>query len=133
MLIPATVIELDKSDAALGQPPRQQAVRGIRPRLFGVRAVQLKNMLRLLGQVHQFRNRGLHAVSHLILGHARIDLRVAILFRQDAIELGNAVQHAPARAGRDSRRVRKIEHRIPTRKELHSLVFGRQKAAAPQA
>ena len=49
----------------------------------------------------------------------------AIMLGSQAIQLGDAVQHAPSRGGADSRRVGEIEHRVAAGMELHSLVLGR--------
>ncbi len=77
VLIPAAMVQLDEAHAALGQAPGQQTIRRIRARLARVRAVQIKNVFRLAGSVHQLRHRGLHAVRHLRLLNARQDFRIA--------------------------------------------------------
>ena len=64
------------------------------------------------------------------IGRRAFQFPVPVLFHQQAIQLGNAVQHAPPGGGADSRRVGEIEHRVATGMELHPLVFGRQKAIA---
>jgi hypothetical protein len=49
MLIPAAMIELNETDIAFGQPPRQQAIGGIASGAARVRAVHLKGRIRLFG------------------------------------------------------------------------------------
>ena len=58
--------KLNEAHAALGQPPRQQAIRRERAGLARVRAVQLKGARRLLRQIRQFRHRVciLYAISY---------------------------------------------------------------------
>ena len=78
VLIPAAMIELDEAHVALGEPPRQQAVGGVRARLARLRAVHLEDRVGLLRQIHQVRHGRLHPVRHLVLRDARFDLRIAV-------------------------------------------------------
>ena len=87
VLVPAAMIELDEAHAALGQPPRQQAIGGEGAGLAGVRAVQFEGAVRLLGQIGQLRHGGLHAVSHLILRDAGGDLGIAEVFQLALVQL----------------------------------------------
>ena len=75
MMVPIAVIELDEPHAAFGQPARQQAVGGERP-VTGLRAVHVENLLRLLAHVHKVRDAALHLERHLVLRHARQNLRI---------------------------------------------------------
>ena len=133
MLVPAPVEELHESHVPLGEPARQDAVRGVRARLSRIRTVALEHMVRLLGQIHQFRNRGLHAIGHFVLGDARLDLRIPELLRPHAVDLRHRVEHAASRGRIDSLRVRQIQHRVAARAKLDALVPRRQEAGAPQA
>ena len=81
MLIPAAMKQLNEAHAALGQSARQNAVCGKRARLARVRAVALQNCLRLRRQIRQLGNRRLHAISHLVLRHAREDFGITEQFR----------------------------------------------------
>ena len=75
VMVPVAVVELDEAHAALGQPPRQQAVRGERA-VARLRAVHLQHVLRLLAHVHQVGHAGLHLERHLVLRDARQDLGI---------------------------------------------------------
>ena len=75
VVVPVAVIELDEAHAALGQPPGQQAVGG-EGAVAALGAVQVEDLLRLVGEVHQVRHAGLHAEGHLVLRDARGDLRI---------------------------------------------------------
>ena len=77
VLIPALVIELDERDAALGEPARQQTVGGERARRPRVRAVERQRLLRFVREVHHAGHAGLHAIRHLVLRDARVDLGIA--------------------------------------------------------
>ena len=74
-----------------------------------------QDVLRLVGQVGQLRHRGLHAVGHLVLGDARVDLRVAERLGRQLVQLADAVEHAAARRGVDARRVGQVQHRVVAR------------------
>ena len=58
MVVPAAVIELDKANPTLGKAARDKAVRG-EGSVSRLGAVEVKNMLRLLGHVDQIWNRSL--------------------------------------------------------------------------
>src|SRR5437899_7945692 len=65
------MIELNEAHAALGKPPREEAIGRIRPRLPRIRPVQLKRGLRFFGKIHQIGYRGLHAIRHFEFRHSR--------------------------------------------------------------
>ena len=77
VMIPAAMIELNEADAALGQPPREQAVGGKRAGLARLRPVHLEDRVGLLREIRQLGHRRLHPVRHLVLRDARLDLRIA--------------------------------------------------------
>ena len=69
VVVPALVKELDETDIPFRKTPRQQAVRGVGPGLPRVWSVELEHFVRFVGQVRHLRNRGLHAIGHLMLRH----------------------------------------------------------------
>ena len=75
-MVPVAVIELDEPHAPLGQPAGQQAVGGERA-VGAWRAVQVEHVLRLIGDIDQLGDAGLHLERQLVLGDARGDFRVA--------------------------------------------------------
>ena len=77
VMVPASLEDLDKAHVPLRQPPGQQAIRGDRPRNVHVGTVHVENMLRLVRHVGQLGDRRLHAIGHLVLRDARVDLRIA--------------------------------------------------------
>src|SRR6202041_3370214 len=87
VVIPIAMKELYGTDAALGQPPRQQAIGGEGSRLAGVLSVKLKGAGRLLRKVRQLGHRRLHAERHLVLRDARRDLRIAKFIEPYAVQL----------------------------------------------
>ena len=48
VLVPALMVKLDEPYAALGQPPGEETIGGIRARLAAVRAVKFKHARRFL-------------------------------------------------------------------------------------
>ena len=133
VLIPASVIELDEAHAALGQPTRQQAVGGVRPGFPRVGSIELESMLWLARQIHQGRDRGLHAIGHLVLGDPRGDLRIAKRFGAQAVDFLHGVEDVPAIAPVDSRRISQVEHGIAPGAEPDALISRGQETAAPEA
>ena len=134
VLVPAAVHELDEADAALGHATGQQAVSSeaaIVPVI--VDTVHVKDVFRLLGEVGQLRHRSLHAEGHLILGDARVDLRIGEGLCRQFVQLFHTVEHAPATPRVDAGRIREVEHRVAAGMEADTLVLRRYEAAAPQA
>lgn len=132
VLIPALVVQLDESHVALGEPPRQQAVGRIAARCLDLGTVHVEDALRLVRKVHDLRHRRLHAVRHLVLGDARVDLGIEhtrVLF---LLELPERVEHVTARIGAQAVGVAEVEHRVLAAAELHALVLRGQEAAPPE-
>src|SRR5262245_55726123 len=50
VLVPAAMVELNESNVALGEPPREQAIRRIGSGLAGIRTVKLKDVIGLFRQ-----------------------------------------------------------------------------------
>ena len=88
VLVPDFVEQLHEAHAALDQSPGQQAIVGER-RLARLGAVHVENVLRLLGEVHQLRGAGLHAIGHLERVDARGDFGIADHVETLAVELGS--------------------------------------------
>ena len=132
VLIPAAMKELDEADTPLGHPPRQQAVVCVRARHFGVRAIKLKCARRLIGKIHNFGCRGLHAEGHLVLRDSSLDFGIAAPPKLDAIQGSKVVQHGAAVLPADTGSVIQIENRVPAASELHALMARSQEAAAPE-
>ena len=61
--MPAAAVDLDEADAALHQPPRQQALAPELLRALVVQAVQCFGLFRLLADVHDFGRVRLHPVA----------------------------------------------------------------------
>ena len=123
MLIPALVIELDEAHVALGEAPGQQAVGGVGPRLARLLTVELEDAVGLGLQVHRVRHRRLHAIGHLVLGDARVDLGIHDLRVLALLERPQRVEHPPAAGPIDAGGIVQEEHRILAAAELHALVL----------
>ncbi len=85
----------------------------------------------LTREIGQLRHAGLHAIGHLVLGDARLDLGIGDLVVVQAIEGAEVVELATADRIADAGRVRQIEHRVAIGAQLDSLVARRQKSGAP--
>ena len=75
VVIPAPVKQLDKPHSAFGQAAGQQAVGGEGSGLFGVRAVEVEDVVGFVAEVGDFRYAGLHPVGHFALGDVKVDFR----------------------------------------------------------
>ena len=87
VLVPAAHVELDEAHAALGEPPREQAVRREGAGRLHLRPVERERLLVLVGEVRQLGHGHLHAVRHLVLRDARLRLRIAQLFILHLVQL----------------------------------------------
>jgi len=116
--VPPDMEKLDEPHVPLGQTARHQAVAGVASGSVDIRAVHIEDMRRLFGDVGQIRHGRLHAVGHLVLGDAGVDLRVADLRVFQRIQLFQIVQQAAPDRGGDSGRVGEIEHRIAAARNL---------------
>ena len=133
VLVPARVHQLHEADAALGEPPRDQAVVREGSRHERVGAVHLDDRLRLVREIKEIRHARLHAERHLVLRDARLDRGILgdALVVARAVERGKVVEQIAARCTRGSRRIRKIRHGIGARPEAHALQSARQEAVRP--
>ena len=71
----AAGIQFDETDAALHQPPRQQAVGAELRRDLVIHAVEFARGLRFLGEVHRFGRRRLHPVRQFVGVAAALPVR----------------------------------------------------------
>ena len=133
-MVPVAMVELDEAHAALGQPPRQQAVVGERAGLARVRAVEVETCSRLL------RDRSVSSGTDDCIRNAISYCAMRVAISGIAVVRRASRWLICASASRYTRRfcavkpggVREIQHRIADRAELHALIARRQKAAAPQ-
>jgi hypothetical protein len=130
--VPAAVIELHETDAALHQPPREQAVVAER-HLTRFGAIHLVSRRRLAGDVGQFRDARLHPVRHLVGRDARGGFRVADALALERVERADEIERLAPGLCVDPTRVARKQHGLALGAELHALVHRGQKAAAPAA
>ena len=79
-------------------------------------------MLRLIVDLCQLGNRGLHPEGHLLLSDRRSDLGVADLALVLAIQTSDGVEHATSDVSVDAIRIGEEEHRIAGGLKGRSLV-----------
>ena len=135
VLVPAVVIELDEAHAALGQPPRQQAVGARRcPACVTSAPYSVEGRLRLAGDVHHARarwsasGRPSRTARCARRSRGRRPLRAAC-----CLQVARGRRACARRlSGVDAGGIVEVEHRVAAAAELHALVLRRQEAAAPQ-
>src|SRR5712691_1933319 len=123
-MVPVAMEELDETDSAFRQAPRQQAIRSEAARLFRIFAVKLEGARRFLGNIGQLGNRSLHAECHLILRDSCRDFGIAKFVKTDLVQLVQLVQEDAPVFAEKARRVGKIEDRVAYRTELDALIAG---------
>ena len=84
-------------------------------------AIQVKNMIRLVTEIGQFRHAHLHAVRHLVLGNARGDFRITDFEKLHLVELGQVVKQAAPDLATDALRVGQVQHRLAGCSKLDPL------------
>ena len=77
VMVPALVVELDEAHAALGQPAGEQAVGGEGAGLAAPRGRRGRGRSSGSSRIGDLGHARLHAVGHLVLGDAGVDLGVA--------------------------------------------------------
>ena len=90
VVIPVAVIELDKTDAPLGEPPGEEAVGGERS-VASLRAVELERLGCLIGEIEEPRHARLHPEGELVLREPGGDLRIVDDLVAEAVELRDRV------------------------------------------
>ena len=131
MLVPTAVEELHKSDVAFGQAPRQKTIVSVGAWLASGIPVEFESALRLVRKIDDFRSGGLHAEGHLILGDARLDLRVAEAGKRISVESRKIVEHLAPRGAVEPIGIFEIEQRIPAAAHQYALMVRRKKTTAP--
>ena len=90
VVIPVAVIELDETDAPLGEPPGEEAVGGERS-VASLRAVELERLGCLIGEIEEPRHARLHPEGELVLREPGGDLRIVDDLVVEAVELRDRV------------------------------------------
>ena len=133
VLVPAHVKELDEADVALGEASGHEAVVSVGSARLDVGSIHIENVLRFVGNVGEFGDRGLHAVSELVAFDAGGDLGVGEFVELLFIEFGEVVEHFAACFSAETFRVREIEDGVAGAHELYSGVLGGEEAGGPEA
>ena len=104
VMVPSSVIELNKTNTAFHQTSRQQTIVG-KGSLARLSAIHLVNVFRLFGNLHQFGNARLHTIGHFIGSNARRYFRICKLNGAHLIEISQGIQRLPSGLNTDSVRV----------------------------
>lgn len=129
VLVPGFVEELHKADSAFQQSTSEQTI--IRERLSRSGTIKIKSLLALVGEIHQLWCARLHPIGHFKGVDARGNFRIADRIQPQLVERVNRVERISLRLRIDAHGVREIQHWIARTAERHTLIHGRQKAAAP--
>ena len=130
VMIPSAMVQLNEARASLGQAPGEQTISGERS-VHPLDAVCIEHVLRLAGKIHQLRYARLHAKRQLVLGDARVDLRVGDPLVAQAIEFAERLDEAALLFAVHSGRGPDIVHRVALGEKLNTLVTARQKTGTP--
>ncbi len=90
VVVPATMIELNKADAPLGKSAGKQAVARERS-VTRDRAVHFQRLLGFIFDIHEVGDRRLHSKRQFMLGDSGVDLRIVGGLGAKAIEISNGV------------------------------------------
>ena len=90
VMIPIAMIQLNKSNAALSQTARQQAI-GCKAAVAPAGSIHVQHVLRLVGNIHQIGNAGLHSKGHLVLADPRGDFGIVRFASLDLIQSSDSV------------------------------------------
>ncbi len=130
MVVPATVIQVNKSGTPFGQSPCQQAVIRITART-GFSTIHLQCLPGFPGKIHQFGDRGLHLEGHFIGGNSSVDFRIGDTFISIAIQFLDSFNQLFLLGIADAFRILEVVYWIAGRVELDALVATGKKPCAP--
>jgi hypothetical protein len=124
------MIELDEPDTSFGQPPSQQAI-GSERTVATLAAVQLENVLRLLADVHQFRDAGLHAEREFVLADSRGDFGIIEFLLRQAVQSLDGVDDVALPLTGDALGIADVQHGVAGPPKFDSLKLAGQEAGMP--
>ena len=104
VVIPIAVEQLDEANVPFGQPPGQEAIVGERG-FARLRAIHFQDFIGFLGDVHQFGDAGLHAISHFVSLDPGRDFRIADRVKLNLVQLPDAIEQLPPGRLADARRI----------------------------
>ena len=128
-MVPSLIKKLDETNVALHQSPRQQAV--IREGcLAGLGAIHLVDGLRLIGDIHQLGNAGLHPVGHFILTDSCSDFGISHVSEGLLVEIVHCIHNHLAFPRGNSLRIGQVEDRVALGSKFDPLMDGWKKSAS---
>ena len=132
VVIPAAVVKVYETHAALGQSSGEYAVAG-EGSVSGLGSVEVKDVLGFVGDVHQFGNAGLHAEGHLVLAYLGGDLGIAQGCVAGEVELVDRVDEGALVFCGYAFGVAQVEHGVAFAVKMDALVLAGEKSAVPLA
>lgn len=130
-MIPASMIKLHKSHAALQEPSCRQAVRCEGAISWLPDAIEIERLLSFVGQVNQIGNGGLHFEGHFVLSDASGNFRIGMSILEDAVESLDLIDDLSLRRLADSIRVADIVDGHAFTLKGNSLVLAWQESRGP--
>lgn len=131
MLVPPGVHELDELSSPFCEAAGEKAVSREGTGALHIGPIHVENVLWFTGKIGELGYAGLHAVGHLVLGNAGLNLGIGDVFVVFAIEGGDVVDHSLFHVATQSLGIRQEEDGVALAAELHALVFAGNEAAAP--
>ena len=130
--VPSPVKNLDISHAAFSEASGVKATGSERACLSCLFPIELEGLVTFRGQIHQFRNGGLHPKGHFVLLDTGQCLRVKRLFMLAAVEGGQGIKLSSTVFSGCPLWVAQIENGISFAPQKNALMFGRKKAGTPE-
>ena len=131
MLVPAPVKDLDGAHTALSKTARHDRTVGVAAGRLHIRPIHRQGRLAFTAEVGEFRHARLHAESHFVLRNAGLGLGIGESLEMPLIEAPEGIEHGAAVVAVHAGRILHKEDGIPRPAQGDTIVFRREKAAAP--
>ncbi len=128
--IPVGVVELDEAGAAFDEAAGEKTVPG-EGRLLAGATVEVEGGVGFVGEIHEFRRTGLHAIGHLVGADAGEDLGIPGGGLVPEVEIAEGVEGAALARGVDSLGVGEVEDGIALIAEGNALMGGGEETGTP--
>ena len=123
MGIPSTVENLNVAHPTLGKPSSIEAAGSKGSGLSGIFPIKVEGILTFIGEIHQLRDRTLHAIGHLMLPNSGQDFRIAKLLILVLIEGAQSVELSSAICRGDAARIVQIQNGISLTAQQDALMI----------
>src|SRR5262249_53115954 len=132
VMVPALVVELNESYAALSESSGEQGVGGGRTRRAAVVGGAIKGGIWFGRDVGHMRHARLYAGRHFVLRDARFDFGIELFFELVTVECIELFEHRAAAGATDAVGIAEIQDWVFAGAELNALVFRIKEPAPPE-